>query len=72
MDLRLGAPLILGLALALGPAVAWPDVFPEEELYGDAIAASTAITGLARFPDHVFYLFQLRCSRALVRLDPLG
>ncbi len=69
MDLRLGAPLILGLALALGPAVAWPDVFPEEELYGDAIAASTAITGLARFPDHVFYLFPLRCSRALVRLD---
>lgn len=72
MDLRLGAPLILGLALALGPAVAWPDVFPEEELYGDAIAASTAITGLARFPDHVFYLFPLRCSRALVNLDDGG
>lgn len=69
MGIRLGAPLVLGLTLALGPAVARPDVFPEGELYGDAIAASVEIYGLARFPEHVFYLFPLRCSRALVGLD---
>ena len=72
MDVRRGAPLVLGMMLALGPAVAWPDTFPEEELDGDAIAAGVEIHGLARFPDHVFYLFPLRCSRALVNLDDGG
>jgi hypothetical protein len=72
MDVRRGAPLVLGMMLALGPAVAWPDTFPEEELDGDAITAGVEIHGLARFPDHVFYLFPLRCSRALVNLDDGG
>jgi hypothetical protein len=72
MSIRVGAALVLGMMLALGPAVAWPDTFPEEELDGDAITAGVEIHGLARFPDHVFYLFPLRCSRALVNLDDGG
>jgi hypothetical protein len=57
---------LMGLALALSPAVASSDVMPEEELEGMfEIKVSVEMTGLARFPDHVFYLFPAYCTQEL-------
>ena len=72
MSIRVGAALVFGLVLALGPVVARTDMFPEEELYGFEIAGDVEITGLSRFPEHVFYAFPLRCTRALVGLEEGG
>jgi hypothetical protein len=72
MSIRVGAALVFGLVLALGPVMARPDMGPEEELFGDEISGTVEITGLSRFPEHVFYAFPLRCSRALVGLEEGG
>lgn len=72
MSIRVGAALVFGLVLALGPVMARPDMGPEEELFGDQISGTVEITGLSRFPEHVFYAFPLRCSRALVGLEEGG
>ena len=72
MSIRVGAALVFGLVLALGPVMARPDMGPEEELFGDEISGTVEISGLSRFPEHVFYAFPLRCSRALVGLEEGG
>lgn len=72
MSIRVGAPLVFGLVLALASVMARPDMGPEEELYGDEISGTVEITGLSRFPEHVFYAFPLVCTRALVGLEEGG
>lgn len=72
MGLRAGVAVVCGGVLALGPAVAWPDMFPEDELWGFAVTGRVEVRGVTRFPGHVFYVFPLRCSRALVSLDEGG
>lgn len=60
----------MGLALATWTAPARTDTMPPEEYEGlESITASVAISGLSRFPDHVFYLFPVYCTTALVALD---
>ncbi len=69
MYARSRAPaLVLGLALVTSPVVAWTDVFPPEELDGVQIGVSVEITGLSRFPDHVFYAYPVYCTRGLAAI----
>lgn len=72
MRIRVCGAGVLGVGLVLGSLVARSDMGPEEELFGDAITASVSIGGIGQFPGHVFYLFPLRCSRALVSLEEGG
>lgn len=46
-------------------------MMPDEELFGEPISGALEITGLARFPDHVFYLYPARCTEALGALDEI-
>lgn len=69
MNARSRAPaVVLGIALVTSPVVAWTDVFPPEELDGVQIGVSVAITGLSRFPDHVFYAYPVYCTRGLAAI----
>lgn len=72
MYARSRAPaLVLGLAVVTSPVVAWTDVFPPEELDGVQIGVSIEITGLSRFPDHVFYAYPVYCTRGLAAIYEL-
>lgn len=72
MNARSRAPaVVLGLALVTSPVVGWTDVFPPEELDGVQIGVSVEITGLSRFPDHVFYAYPVYCTRGLAAIYEL-
>jgi len=72
MYARSRAPaVVLGLALVTSPVVGWTDVFPPEELDGVQIGVSVEITGLSRFPDHVFYAYPVYCTRGLAAIYEL-
>lgn len=60
--------VLIGVALVTRPAIGWADVFPPEELWGGAVEVSVEVTGLARFPDHVFYVYPVYCTRELAKL----
>lgn len=61
---------LVWLALVLCPVVARGDALPDGELVGQVtITASAEIRGLARFPEHVFYLFPVYCTTPLAALD---
>lgn len=60
------------LALVTCPAVASGDALPYDELTERPIDVTVELSGLAQFPDHVFYLYPSRCTTALGALDSEG
>ena len=60
------------LTLATCPAAAGGDALPYDELSERPIDVTVELTGLAQFPDHVFFLYPSSCTTALGALDVEG
>ncbi|WAS94137.1 hypothetical protein [Nannocystis punicea] len=59
--------LLVGMCLATCLTTARADVMPEAEYDGQEIGAVTELSGLSRFPEHVFYVFPAYCTEALAK-----
>ncbi|MDC0716458.1 hypothetical protein [Nannocystis bainbridge] len=55
------------MALTSCLTTARADSMPEEELYGFELTAVTELSGLSRFPEHVFYVYPAACTETMAR-----
>lgn len=62
----------VGLFVATCPALVRGDAAPYDEESERPVEVSLELSGLAQFPEHVFYLYPTRCTDALAALDVDG